>query len=195
MLHDDDARTFNRPGLDETRRGLLRRLRGGTALAALAGGAALRPDRSGTAAAAPGADAAVMVGSWRLTFQVPGISFATLATFHADGTLVKGGAPAEAAPPGSGMARIMVSTGHGAWARKSAPGPGELAVAYTFVELTYDEGGMALGSNIVRGELFPEAGGAAAGGPFRFDARAADGRVLDSATGTVAAERVAVEPL
>jgi len=195
MMHRDPAIVLNRPAVDETRRGLLRRLRGGAALAALAGGAALRPDRTGTAAAAPGADAAVMVGSWRLTFQVPGISFATLATFHADGTLVKGGAPAEAAPPGSGMARISISTGHGAWERTSTPGPGEHAVAYTFVELTYDEAGMALGSNVVRGELTPEAGGTAAGGPFRFEARAADGRMLDSATGTVAAQRVTVEPL
>lgn len=197
MYHGNTLTVTSQRAAPDDRRTLLRRLGAGGVLAAtaLVAGAGGQPMRALASAAPPVSEMHALVGSWRLTFMVPGVSFETLATIHADGTLVKGGTPAEMGPPGSGIGRYLVSTGHGAWAQKPGSHASEPTVAFTFVELTYDESGIAQGSNIVRGELTPDAEGMVASGPFRFEARSLDGHVLSTANGTLAAQRIAVAPL
>lgn len=133
-------------------------------------------------------------GSWLVTVNIPGQPPGKeLVTFTSDGNFITTGAPTEPGPPASGITRIYTSAGHGVWRKKPDSLPGERVFVVTFVRLAFDANGTFVGSDKVWANLSLNEPGDTFAGPFRFEARTSEGRLLFSGSGTAEGGRITLE--
>lgn len=167
-----------------TRRAVLRGLGGGSIAAALGTGLVAR---AGAQDGEPGMHP--IVGTWRVFLgDAPGIH--GLVSHGAGGTLIGADPPVASPPPGMPVRALHISPGLGVW-----EAAGEDRAAVTFQQLVTDENGTLLSIVTVSGVRQLSADGKSFTTPYAYVAADPHGNVLDSGTGTVRGERMAVEPM
>jgi len=128
-----------------------------------------------------------IVGSWSATVTVtmpPLGSFASLLSFHADGTLVESRRLFLADSP---FGPVLETGGHGAWERT---GPGRYDAFFRFLlQQAPPSAGVPVGMDDVALQLETNASGVL-GGTFLSTITDTEGHAVFTAGGTVAAERI-----
>ncbi len=133
-----------------------------------------------------------LVGSWEVLISYEGataIEVTNLATFGADGTLLVASAGQLPNIPGVFGTGLVLTEGHGAWAAT-----GERTADVTYRSLTLDQTGSISSTNIARMSLAVDPSGDAYSGTCSLELISPNGNSMGSGTGTVRAERIAVEP-
>jgi hypothetical protein len=143
--------------------------------------AQLRDDRAATPTIDRSAHAAI-VGQWQIRIIVPGApgpAF-SLSTFSSDGTMIE---------TNTTEGPTLESPGHGVWTQT---GPRDYVT--TLTNLEYDGNNNFIGRDKVRAKFTMGDDGQSMSGVFKLDVYTADGTNVFSATGTLAATRMNVEP-
>ena len=128
------------------------------------------------------------VGAWRLTTITPFGPSQSLLTVTADGTVLFSDRPV--LPGGAGFPVVFISAGHGAWEQT-----GPTTAAATWVEFVSDGEGNFLVTVTDSVEMTLSADGDSWSGPFSSTSADPTGNVLFVGGGTVAAQRITVQPL
>src|SRR5262249_7267909 len=129
-----------------------------------------------------------LVGSWIVAATPPGGPGRTLASFLPGGMVVRTAPLQQMAPPGLGVAKMFISTTHGAWSRTS-----KTEFGLTIIGFVFDEAGKFLATQRIRAVLEVTESGDAFNAVATTDFIGADGNVLASISGTVQGSRILVE--
>jgi len=128
-----------------------------------------------------------LVGSWRVTVQIPNanVTGVNLATYGSDGTVVVAFPSPVPALPGQGHQLEFYTPAIGSWVAS-----GERAASQRFVTLGTDERGNPVGTHTVTAEVDVAADGETWSGPFRIELASVAGEVVGTVAGTVSATRI-----
>src|SRR5207248_8914059 len=111
-----------------------------------------------------------------------------LVSFTGDGVALRTAPLQQAAPAALGVAKMFISTTHGAWVRMD-----DGMFGLTWVGFAFDDAGKFLATQRVRVAVQLNDSLDGFTGPFTADFIGADGRVLASTSGTVQGTRIQVE--
>jgi len=127
-----------------------------------------------------------MVGTWRVTVQVPGAPVGiNLATLSLDGgVLVAFPSPTPAAPGASHRLKYWTSA-IGRWEPT-----GDRGAKMSFLALGVDENGSPIGTHAIAATAIAAEDGQSWSGPFTITIDGPDGATLASVSGTVSAVRL-----
>jgi len=129
-----------------------------------------------------------LVGSWMVAATGAGAPLRVLASFLTDGVAIRTAPLRQAAPSGLGVARMFISTTHGAWTRV-----GDTQFGVTFVGFAFDEAGNFLATQRIRAMLEVNETGDTFTGSARGEFVGADGNVVASVNSAVQGSRIVVE--
>ncbi len=129
-----------------------------------------------------------LVGSWMVVGTPPGGPQRILASFLPGGVLIRTAPFQQAAPSGLGVAKIFISTTHGAWNRTS-----DTEFGLTISGFAFDEAGRFLATQCIRAVLEVNDAGDEFNGAAMTDFVGADSTLLASVSATVRGSRIAVE--
>ena len=129
-----------------------------------------------------------LVGSWMVGVTLAGGPLRVLASFLPDGVAIRTAPLQQAAPSGLGVAKMFISTTHGAWNRIS-----DTEFGLTLIGFAFDEAGKFLATQRIRAVLEVNETGETFTGSATTEFVGADGNLVASVSNTVQGSRILVE--